>query len=103
MKLPTKKQIAAARAAIAEEMRAAAVYGETPERQAIAADIVRRSSLPSEHPEHIHGMLCDGQDGMNSYCERLRRKLFASPYELRTLRELGMREEFGKKRRGSKT
>ena len=36
----------------------------------------RRNHLPSEHPEHICGVMCDGQDGYSSYCARIRRKLF---------------------------
>ena len=32
--------------------------------------------LPSEHPDHVCGILCDGQAGPTSYCYRLRQKLF---------------------------
>lgn len=31
--------------------------------------------LPSDHPDHFCNMYCDGQDGSNSECARLRRKL----------------------------
>lgn len=33
-------------------------------------------NLPSEHPDHVCDLTCDGQDGSNSQCARLRAKLF---------------------------
>lgn len=75
MKKPTKKQVETAKAEIWEEDRRARRVRSVKSEQVIAEN-ARRSSLPSEDFEHIHGMMCDGQDGMNSYCERLRRKLF---------------------------
>lgn len=74
MKKPTKAQVAAAEAEIDAEDLRPRVYNVDEER--VIAENARRSSLPSEDPEHIHGMMCDGQDGMSSYCERLREKLF---------------------------
>lgn len=41
----------------------------------ILAETARRARLPPEDPDHICGMMCDGQDGQNSHCARLRRKL----------------------------
>lgn len=35
-----------------------------------------RKPLPSEHPDHVCGMHCDGQDGMNSTCAQTRSRLF---------------------------
>lgn len=32
-----------------------------------------RSKLPSNHEDHICGMYCDGQDGINSECAKIRR------------------------------
>jgi hypothetical protein len=72
--MPTPEQIEAAVREIEAEDKAA--RARIREYDPVAAENGRRSQLPSEHPEHIHGMMCDGQDGMNSYCERLRRKLF---------------------------
>lgn len=39
-------------------------------------EVQRRTHLPSSHPDHICGIFCDGQDGSNSHCARLRAKLF---------------------------
>lgn len=75
MKKPTKRQVEIAKVEICEEDRRARRVHSVKSEQVIAENH-RRSSLPSEDPEHVHGMLCDGQDGMNSYCERLREKLF---------------------------
>lgn len=75
MKKPTKAQVSIAKMEIEDEDRRARQVHSIDEQHTIAENR-RRSLLPSEDPEHIHGMLCDGQDGMNSYCERLRRKLF---------------------------
>jgi hypothetical protein len=74
MKRPTRKQVAKAKDEIAAEDYAKSILERGDED--VVAENSRRSSLPSEHPEHIHGMMCDGQDGMNSYCVRLRTKLF---------------------------
>lgn len=75
-----QKRVAVAKAELAEEDRKAEEARRSrvasPEYKAKIADIDRRSNLPSEHPEHLCGMPCDGQDGSNSYCARLRRKLF---------------------------
>ena len=81
VKKPTKKQkveadrVTAAKMEILAEDEAARLRIDTPERRAAAAESMRRASLPSEDKEHICGMSCDGQDGSNSYCARLRRKL----------------------------
>lgn len=83
MRTPTKKQVKAAHAQIAAEDRAAERARDTPANRRIIDENRRRSSLPSEHPEHIHGMMCDGQDGMNSYCCRLRMKLFGAPNSIK--------------------
>ena len=74
--LPTKEEIEAARWALEAEDEAAARARHTPTHDAIVAENARRTALPSEHPDHIHGMMCDGQDGQNSWCVRLREKLF---------------------------
>lgn len=81
MKKPTKKQVTQAQEEIEAEDCAQVVRMNTLERRAIEAENSRRSSLPSEDPEHIHGLMCDGQDGWNSYCSRLRRKLFGEGRE----------------------
>lgn len=74
MKKPTKRQVDQAAMEIAEEdRRAAKVREQLPNH---ISEINRRSNLPPEHPDHICGMMCDGQDGSNSYCARLRWKLF---------------------------
>ena len=40
-------------------------------------DIERRVHLPSENPDHLCGLLCDGQDGVKtSDCARVRIRLF---------------------------
>lgn len=78
MKKPNKSAVAAAKREIAVEDEEARRLRESPEQQAVSDENSRRSRLPSEHPDHICGMLCDGQDGQNSYCSRLRRKLFVS-------------------------
>ena len=83
MKKPSKSQIAAAKREIAVEDDAARQLREAPDQLAIAAENSRRSRLPSEHPDHICGLSCDGQDGSNSYCARLRRKLFDKPPQRR--------------------
>lgn len=76
MKKPTKAQIDKARAEIAAEDKATQEYYESPEVQASCEENNRRANLPSEHPDHICGIRCDGQDGWTSYCARLRIKLF---------------------------
>lgn len=77
MKKPSSYQVALAKRQIAEEDEVARQETLNSQKdQAIAAENSRRSQLPSEHPEHICGLGCDGQDGQNSYCARLRRKLF---------------------------
>lgn len=78
MEKPTNEQVTTAKAEIEAEdsRRRANSVCAYDEQKRIIAENQRKSSLPSEDPEHIHGMMCDGQDGMNSYCERLRRKLF---------------------------
>lgn len=78
MRKPTKKQVAKAKAEIEAENKKSREYTETPEYVAACEENSRRASLPSEDPEHIHGMMCDGQDGSNSYCDRLRNKLFGA-------------------------
>jgi hypothetical protein len=75
-RVPTDEQVTAVKREIEIEDLKRQHRIEDPDRVAVERENARRSSLPSEHPEHIHGMMCDGQDGMNSYCERLRRKLF---------------------------
>lgn len=75
-RIPSKEEVESAKKEIEREIEAAEKARDTPERRAIVAENRRRSSLPSEHPEHICGMLCDGQDGQSSYCARLRLKLF---------------------------
>jgi len=69
VQLPSPEQIAKAQQEIKEEDEAA-------RRKIQLAELDRRTSLPSEHPDHLHGLHCDGQDGCNSYCVRLRKKLF---------------------------
>ena len=73
---PSPEEVARVQAEILAEDEAHAKAQDTPERRAQAAEVSRRAGLPSEHPEHIHGLRCDGQDGQSSYCERLRAKLF---------------------------
>lgn len=68
-------RLISAKAEIAAEDEEQRRRNDDPERRRIEAETSRRSSLPSEDREHIHGMMCDGQDGWNSYCDRLRRKL----------------------------
>lgn len=65
--LPSPELVARAKAEIQAEDEA--------ERAATLA-ISSNPDLPSEHPDHICGALCDGQDGSSSHCARLRRKLF---------------------------
>lgn len=77
MRKPTKKAVAAAKRALAAEDEARERARITSVDSPAAAENARRSSLPSEHPEHVCGMSCDGQDGANSYCARLRAKLFS--------------------------
>lgn len=48
---------------------------EDQERRAVT-NVSNSPDLPSEDPNHTCGMHCDGQDGTNSYCARIRRKLF---------------------------
>lgn len=67
MRRPSAQQVAQAKKEIELEDAAAAL---------LVAPVSNRSSLPSEDPNHVCGLLCDGQDGANSYCARLRRKLF---------------------------
>lgn len=78
MRRPSASEVAAAKRAIAAEDEVARQLRERPEQIAAAAENSRRSRLPSEHPDHICGLSCDGQDGQNSYCARLRRKLFGT-------------------------
>ena len=77
MQMPTEQQIAAARLEMEQEDRAREKAEHTLERETIVEENNRRSNLPSEHPEHMCGMMCDGQDGWNSDCARVRRKLFS--------------------------
>lgn len=66
---PTATEIARAQAEIlAEDAAARARY----------MDDTRGTSLPSEHPDHVHNLKCDGQDGRSSQCVRLRVKLFGA-------------------------
>jgi len=51
-------------------------YYNRPDIKATVEDNRRRSNLPPEHPDHICGMMCDGQDGNNSDCCLIRMKLF---------------------------
>lgn len=74
--IPTKDEVERAKREIAEEDVVRVSKYNTPEVFAVIEENNRRTRLPSEHPDHLHGLMCDGQDGMNSYCERLRRKLF---------------------------
>lgn len=76
VKMPSKKQVDAAHAAIAAENAIVWQREHTSAEVKNMDEIARRVQLPSEHPDHYHSMMCDGQDGMNSYCERFRRKLF---------------------------
>jgi hypothetical protein len=76
MRTPSKQQVEAAKREIAREDKVASERRLSPEDQAQVDENHRRSNLPSEHPEHICGWMCDGQDGSNSYCARLRYKLF---------------------------
>lgn len=78
MKKPTKRQVEAADQEIVAEDEAARqlLVLDTAKNLIAATAKSRRSRLPSEHPDHICGLACDGQDGQNSYCARLRRKLF---------------------------
>lgn len=72
LRKPTKAEVARAKAEIEAEnaeMEAARRVQPDPE-------IERRTLLPPEDPEHLCGPTCDGQDGSNSYCTRLRQKLF---------------------------
>lgn len=69
------KTVAAAKAEMARENEAHAEYYKRPDIVAQGEENNRRSNLPSEHPEHICGMRCDGQDGRTSDCWRLREKL----------------------------
>lgn len=71
----SKEQIEQAKREIEIEDEERLKRARSPEIEAIVAENHRRSDLPSEHPDHIHGMFCDGQDGATSYCMRLRRKL----------------------------
>lgn len=71
--MPSADAVAAAEAEIATEDRAYAA-----QCSALAAAQARRAPLPSEHPDHTCGLHCDGQDGSNSHCARLRSKLFRS-------------------------
>lgn len=74
---PTKRQIAKAKAEIRREDEARMRrLNSDPVRKAQEKEIERRASLPSEHPDHICGRMCDGQDGSNSECARLRDRLF---------------------------
>ncbi len=73
--IPSAEEIARASAEIERENRATQDYYNSPAVRAIVADTNRRSNLPSEHPEHICGVICDGADG-NGYCNRIRAKLF---------------------------
>lgn len=72
---PSKAQVEAAKREIDEE-DARALDTKRNSYLRAEAENRRRSNLPPEHPDHICGMFCDGQDGSNSYCARLRRKLF---------------------------
>lgn len=76
MRKPTKAEVDAAKAEIAREDEAARNRLSEPDVAAQIAENQCHSQLPSEHPDHIHGIMCDGQDGMSSYCSRLRFKLF---------------------------
>ena len=69
-RMPSAEAIARARAEIEAENRAAS------QPDPLAAYRPRQQSLPSEHPDHTCDMYCDGQDGWNSDCARIRRKLF---------------------------
>ena len=73
---PSPDLVAAAEREMRAEDVAVRKLQDTSERRAIETETSRRSSLPPEHPDHICGMMCDGQDGASSYCARLRRKLF---------------------------
>lgn len=72
---PTKSQIEKARREIQDEDNARQERMNSPEVQRRIMEINRKSNLPSEDPEHICGMRCDGQDGQSSHCYRLRKKL----------------------------
>ena len=58
-----------------EAAKSKAYYGR-PGIKAQIAENAHRSNLPPEDPDHICGMMCDGQDGRNSDCCRIRVKLF---------------------------
>lgn len=51
-------------------------YYNRPDIKKKAEENARRSNLPPEHPDHICGIMCDGQDGTNSDCCKIRMKLF---------------------------
>ena len=74
--MPTAEEIARARIEIEKEDAARLAYWDRPDIKAITDETSRRSKLPSEDIDHIHGISCDGQDGASSYCIRLRMKLF---------------------------
>lgn len=67
-RFPTAWQVARAKREIELEDLGAA--------KRLAESSRSRDSLPSEHPDHVCGLMCDGQDGSNSQCARLRTKLF---------------------------
>ena len=71
MKLPSKRAVAQAKREVKEEIRIA-------EEQKRARSRKLLDGLPSEHPDHVCGLMCDGQDGASSYCARLRFKLFGA-------------------------
>lgn len=75
---PTKAEVTDAKREIAEEDERAEAAARLRRASAavVEAENERRAKLPSEHPDHICGVRCDGQDGMNSRCARLRVKLF---------------------------
>lgn len=64
------------RAVKEQEAAKSKAYYDRPDIKAKVEENARRSNLPPEDPDHICGMMCDGQDGSNSDCARIRRKLF---------------------------
>ena len=74
--LPTEEAIQRAKKEMQEENILSWGRANSPSNRRTIEENHRRSSLPSEHPDHICGIMCDGQDGSNSDCARLRRKLF---------------------------
>lgn len=70
--MPDPAAVARALAEVDAEDRATVEHNSEVARQMST----RPRDLPSEHPDHTCGLHCDGQDGRNSRCARIRAKLF---------------------------